>query len=78
MENAPKSPIPILIFRNYSAVVAKFRFEQLSGAGVWPVIVGLNVALKGPYPLVGESEVSRTDRKNFQFIWNTYSKNQSI
>jgi hypothetical protein len=32
------------------------------------LIVGLNVALKGPYPLVGESEVSRTDHKNFQFI----------
>jgi hypothetical protein len=31
MENAPKSLIPILVFRNYSAVVAKFRFERLSG-----------------------------------------------
>jgi hypothetical protein len=37
MVNAPKSPTPILVFRNYSAVVAKFRFERLSGAGVWPV-----------------------------------------
>jgi hypothetical protein len=42
------------------------------------IIVGLDVALKGPFPLVGESEVSRTDRKNFQFVWNTHSKNQLI
>ena len=42
------------------------------------LIVGLDVALKGPFPLVGESEVSRTDRKNFQFVWNTHSKNQLI
>ena len=27
------------------------------------LIVGLNVALKGPFPLVGESEVSRTTPK---------------
>jgi hypothetical protein len=27
------------------------------------IIVGLNVALKGPFPLVGESEVSRTTPK---------------
>jgi hypothetical protein len=32
------------------------------------VIVGLDVALKGPFPLVGESELSRTDPKIFQFI----------
>jgi hypothetical protein len=31
MGNAPKSPIPVLVFRNCSAVVAKFR---LSGVGV--------------------------------------------
>jgi hypothetical protein len=37
MENAPKSPILTLVFRNWSAVVAKFRFEQLGGVGVWLV-----------------------------------------
>jgi hypothetical protein len=32
------------------------------------IIVGLNVALKGPFPLVGESDVSRTNRENYKFI----------
>jgi len=38
------------------------------------IIVGLNVALKGPFPLVKESEVSResdvsrTNRENYKFI----------
>jgi len=48
------------------------------------LIVGLNVALKGPVPLVGESKLSReskmsrTDRENCKFVWNTHSKNQLI
>jgi hypothetical protein len=34
MENAPKSPIPALVFRNCSAVVAKLKLERLSGVPV--------------------------------------------
>jgi hypothetical protein len=37
MENTPKSSVLTLVFRNWSAVVAKFRFERLSGVGVWLV-----------------------------------------
>jgi len=35
-ENAPKSPNPMLVYRNYGAIVAKFKFGRLSGVGVWP------------------------------------------
>jgi hypothetical protein len=37
MGNSPESPIPALVFRNCSAVVAKFRVERLSSVGVWLV-----------------------------------------
>ncbi len=32
---APKSPNRMLVFRNYSFVVAKSKFERLSGMSVW-------------------------------------------
>jgi hypothetical protein len=31
------------------------------------LIVGLNVALKGPFPLVGESELARARTRKFPF-----------
>jgi hypothetical protein len=62
----------------------RIPFSNIINVLLVVLIVGLNVALKGPFPLVGESEVSResdvsrTDRENYKFIWNTHSKNQSI
>jgi hypothetical protein len=68
--------------RRYGQVGACFgRLVDESVGSLRDLIVGLNVALKGPFPLVGESKLSReskmsrTDRENFQFVWNTHSKN---
>jgi hypothetical protein len=42
--------------------------------GVGGVIVGLNVALKGPFPLVGESELSRESEMSRNF-WCDFTPN---
>jgi hypothetical protein len=49
------------------------------GAPPEKIIVGLNVALKGPFPLVGESELSRESEmsRNFwcDFTLNFFARN---
>ena len=61
-----------------SGLVDKSNAKRAPGAkrasGVL-VIVGLDVALKGPFPLVGESEVSRTTPK---FLCNRRHLNYTI